>query len=309
MYAKILAPLDGSEVSELVLPYAQSLAESLSLPVTLLYATEPGHITIPQSLNPSRHGEELAAHRLQHAREYAESKAAGLRGAGLGVDVATPVEEPAPAIVVEASKNPATLIAMASHGRSGLARWWMGSVTDKVLHLTDNPMLIIRARGGPAAAGRQRFERITVPVDGSELAEEILPHAVYLSQAMGLTIDLARVNPSAEEYYRAMAVGPAEAMRAVPSYDEYIGVVDGEAEGYLAELKGRLLAQGAAAVDTLLRHGKAADSIADLAAATDNNLVAMTTHGRSGVGRLVLGSVAERVVRQSGDPVLLVRGG
>ena len=309
MYAKILAPLDGSEVSELVLPYAQSLAESLSLPVTLLYATEPGHITIPQSLNPSRHGEELAAHRLRHAREYAESKAAGLRGAGLRVDVVTPIEEPAPAIVVEASKNPATLIAMSSHGRSGLARWWMGSVTDKVLHLTDNPMLIIRARGGHTAAGRQRFERITVPVDGSELAEEILPHAVYLSRAMGLTIDLARVNPSAEEYYRSMAVGPAEAMRAVPPYEEYIAAVDGEAEGYLAELKGRLMAQGAAAVATLLRHGKAADSIADLAAATDNNLVAMTTHGRSGVGRLVLGSVAERVVRQSGDPVLLVRGG
>lgn len=309
MYAKILAPLDGSEVSEQALPYAQSLAESLSLPVTLLNAVEPEHITIPQSLNPSMHRQELAAHRTQRAREYAESKAAGLRGAGLRADVATPVDEPAAAIVAEAGKDPATLIAMSSHGRSGLARWWMGSVTDKVLHLTDNPMLIIRSRGGPAAAGRQRFERITVPVDGSELAEEILPHAVYLSRAMGLVIDLARVNPSAEEYYRSMAVGPAEAVRAVPSYDEYSAVMDGEAEGYLSELRGRLLAQGAAAVAPRLLHGKAADSIADLAAATDNNLVAMTTHGRSGVGRLVLGSVAERVVRQSGDPVLLVRGG
>ena len=309
MYAKILVPLDGSETSEQALPYAQPLAESLSLPVTLLYAVEPEHITIPQSLNPSMHRQELAAHRVQHAREYLESQAAGLRGAGLRVDAATPVDEPAAAIVAEAERNPATLIAMSSHGRSGLARWWMGSVTDKVLHLTANPMLILRARTGQTAAPPQRFERLTVPVDGSELAEEILPHVVYLSRAMGLTIDLARANPSAEEYYRSMSIGPAEAIRSVPSYDEYIAIVDGEAESYLSELKARLTAQGAAAVATRLLHGKAADSIADLAAATDNNLVAMTTHGRSGVGRLVLGSVAERVVRQSGDPVLLVRGG
>jgi len=96
--------------------------------------------------------------------------------------------------------------------------------------------------------------------------------------------------------------------RVTPSYEEYIHILDAEAEEYLADLKGRLTHPGAASVATHLMHGPPADTIADLAASTPNNLVAMTTHGRSGVGRMVLGSVAERVVRQSGDPVLLVRG-
>ena len=309
MYTKILATLDGSELSEQVLPYAQSLAAGLSLPVALLCAVEPEHLTIPQSLNPGLHAEEMAGHRLGRARDYVELKAAGLRGAGLRADTVTPVGEAASAIVAEADTDPGALIAMSSHGRSGLARWWMGSVTDKVLHLTANPMLIVRAADEGRTDPGARFERVIVPVDGSELAEEILPYVVYLSAAMGLAVDLVRVNPSAEEYYRAMSVGPAEAIRSVPPYDEYIAVIDGEAAGYLDEIKGRLMGQGAAAVATRLLHGRAADSISDLASATDNNLVAMTTHGRSGVGRLVLGSVAERVTRQSGDPVLLVRGG
>ena len=309
MYTQILAPLDGSGLSEQVLPYARSLAAGLSLPVTLLLAVEPEHYTIGQSLNPALHYPGMMSHRTQHADEYAESVAAGLRNGGLRAATATPAGDPAAAIVEEAAKDPGTLIAMSSHGRSGLARWWMGSVADKVLHLTHNPLLIIRAGSRHQTAPEGGFERITVPVDGSELAEEILPHAVYLSAALGLAIDLVRVNPSSVEYYRSMSIGPSEVMRSVPSYDEYAAIVDGEAEGYLSELEARLTQQGAASVETRLLHGQAADCIADLAAASDNNLVAMTTHGRSGVGRLVLGSVAERVVRQSGCPVLLVRAG
>ena len=307
MFTRILTPLDGSEVSEQVLPYAKSLAVGLSLPMTLLHAIEPETITIPQMLNPSLHIEEMAAHRNRHARMYIEPVAAGLRSEGLSVEAAIPEEEPANAIVTEAAKDPGTLITMSSHGRSGLARWWMGSVTDKVLHLTDNPILVIRSTAQAQPTAESDFQRITVPVDGSELAEEILPHVVYLSSAMGLTVDLVRANPSREEYNRFLSVGPSGVPRVTPSYEAYIAVADGEAEGYLAELKERLTRHGAASVETQLVHGPAADCIADLATATPNNLVAMTTHGRSGMGRLVMGSVAERVVRQSGDPVLLVR--
>jgi nucleotide-binding universal stress UspA family protein len=308
MYSQILTPLDGSEVSERVLPFARSLAEGLSLPMTLLYAIEPELLTIPQALNPSLHVHEMVAHRLRQARGYADPLATHLRNEGLAVQVEVPQREPAEAIVEEAGKDEGTLITMSSHGRSGLARWWMGSVTDKVLHLTNNPLLVIHATSGQQAAAESSFQHITVPVDGSELAESILPHAVYLSLAMNLAIGLVRVNPSRDDYYRSLSIGPSEVARVTPSYEEYIQIVDAEAEGYLAELKGRLTQQGVASVETRLMHGPPADTIADLAASTPNNLVAMTTHGRSGVGRMVLGSVAERVVRQSGDPVLLVRG-
>ena len=308
MYSRILTPLDGSEHSERVLPSARSLAAGLSLPVTLLYAIEPEHPSISQSLNPRLHQHQTAAHRTQRARAYLEPVAAGLRNAGLNVDTTIPQGDPATAIVEEADKDPGTLITMSSHGRSGLSRWWMGSVTDKVLHLTENPLLIIHAAAQQQTAPEEAFERITVPVDGSELAEEILPHVAYLSAAMGLAVDLVQAVPSREEYRRYLPIGPSEESSATPSYEEYAQIVGGEADSYLVDLKERLTQQGASPVETQLLHGPPADCIVDLATTTANNLVAMTTHGRSGVGRLVLGSVAERVVRQSGDPVLLIRG-
>ena len=278
------------------------------MPMTLLYAIEPELLTIPRTLNPSLHLRDMVARRQEQASGYADPLAERFRNEGLTVHVEVPHSEPAEAIVEEADKDAGTLITMSSHGRSGLARWWMGSVTDKVLHLANNPLLVIHAASGQQTAANINFQRITVPVDGSELAEGILPHAAYLSAAMNLVIDLVQVNPSRDEYYRSLSVGPSEVARVTPTYEEYIQIVDGEAEGYLAELKARLTQHGLASVETHLLHGPAADTIADLSASTANNLVAMTTHGRSGVGRMVLGSVAERVVRQSGDPVLLVRG-
>ena len=277
--------------------------------MTLLYAVEPEVLTIPRVLNPSLHLEEMVGHRVERATHYLGPVSDSLQSAGLQVDIEVPQAEPAQAIVENAARDPGTLITMSSHGRSGLARWWMGSVTDKVLHLTDNPMMVIQAVEQPRSAPGSNFERIIVPVDGSELAEEILPHVVFLSAAMGLSVDLVQANPSRDEYYRSMSIGPNELSRATHSYEDYINAVDGESMTYLAELTDRLIHQGAASVEAQLLHGPAANCIADLATATSNNLVAMTTHGRSGVGRLVLGSVAERVVRQSGDPVLLVRGG
>ena len=309
MYTRILTPLDGSPTSEQVIPFARSLAATLSLPMTLLHAVEPEVLTIPRVLNPSLHLEEMVGHRVRRATSYLGPISEGLQKAGVSVDSEIPQGEPASAIVESAAREAGTLIAMSSHGRSGLARWWMGSITDKVLHLTDNPLLVIRAVDQPQRAPENRFESVTVPVDGSELAEEILPHAIFLSRSMGLTIQLVQANPSRDEYYRSMSIGPNEVSRATPSYEDYIGAVDADSEAYLAEVKERLTQQGAPSVETHLLHGPAAESISDFAAATSNNLVAMTTHGRSGVGRLVLGSVAERVVRQSGDPVLLIRGG
>ena len=309
MYTRILMPLDGSSTSEQVLPYAVSLAASLTLPMTLIYAVEPEVLTIPRVLNPSLHLEELVDHRVRHANSYLQPVYDHLRNTGMAVNVETPQAEPAQAIIENATQDPGTLIAMSSHGRSGLSRWWMGSVTDKVLHLTDNPLLVIRAADQPRGVPESNFERVTVPVDGSELAEEILPHVLYLATSLGLTIDLVQANPSRDEYYRSMSIGPNDMAHATPSYEEYIGTVNDDSETYLAALKDRLIRSGASSVETRLLYGPAAECIADFAAATSNNLVAMTAHGRSGVGRLVLGSVAERVVRQSGDPVLLVRSG
>ena len=307
MYTRILTPLDGSEVSEHVLPYVRSLASSLSIPLSLLLAIEPDHPTIGQSLNPSLHWHETESHRRGHAEEYLASVASRLRGAGVSVDSITPGSEPATAIVDEAAKDPGTLIAMSSHGRSGLARWWMGSVADKVLHMADNPLLLIRSQAQAPATQESKPERLIVPVDGSELAEEILPHVVHLSRAMDLPVELVRVTMSEAEYYQAMSMGLRVLPPTMPSFQSFSEGMDGEAFQYLVEIRERLERQGVATVHARLLQGSPADSIVDLATSSGHSLVVMTTHGRSGVGRMVLGSVAERVVRQSGGPVLLIR--
>ena len=311
MYTRILVSLDGSDTAEKVLPYASSLAAGLSLPLTLALVVEPSHPSIVRQLNPMIHDHETAEHRIGHAEEYLEAVSERLRGEGIDASHVTPQGDPAMMIVEEAEKDNGTLIAMASHGRAGLARWWLGSVTDKVLHLTSHPLLIIRStqqadspESAPADGG---LEGMVVPVDGSELAEQALPHAACVAKELALPVALARVTPSSAEYYRAMAVGPLDAPPRIPPYESFAAEVDAEAQAYLDLVSQRLQSEGVASVEGRLLHGAPAECIIDLATESPHRLVAMTTHGRSGVGRLVLGSVAERVVRQSGAPVLLVR--
>ncbi len=306
MYKRILVPLDGSEFSERVLPVAQRLATGLALPVKLLHAIEPEHPSISQSLNERLYYVHSAHHRGLHARAYAEPVRTRLMEAGLSVDIAIPQGDPGDAIVEEASREPGTLITMSSHGRSGAFRWWTGSVADRVLHKTDSPLLMIRPGDRRGAAAEGKFGRIVVPVDGSEIAEQALDHASHLGKSMGLVVELIRAVPSAEEYGNLASLGPANLVSQAPTYAEYRAIVEGEAEGYLAELAGRLKQDGAR-VDWRVLHGPAAAAIIDHSVAREDALLVMTTHGRSGVARMVLGSVAERVVRQSGEPVLLIR--
>ncbi len=309
-YTQILLPLDGSAVSEQAIPHVAALARALQVPVRLLMAVEPDSPAITQSLFSNRRWIEPASTREKQAREYLLQVADTLGERGISVETVVPLWEPVGAIVQEAAKQPETLIAMASHGRSGLARWWMGSVTDKVLHMSDNPVLVIRAREQEAVADSDAPSRIIVPLDGSELSEGSLPHAMHLAGKLGAAVTLLQITPSEAEYYGQIGVGPGMAPAiplSSPPISEIAELVRQEAQGYLDSLRDRLSSQGTVAVEAHVVPGTPEDTIVDFAAAQPNVLVAMTTHGRSGVGRMMLGSVAERVVRQSGCPVLLIR--
>jgi nucleotide-binding universal stress UspA family protein len=309
MYTRILTPLDGSDLSEQVIPYARALASRLSLPLTLLMAIEPEHPTIGQSLNPLLHSHETEEHRADHAQGYLSSVASRMQDASLRTETLVPRGEPASAIVEDAGRDPGTLIAMSSHGRSGFARWWMGSVADKVLHLADNPLLITRSQPHPVSAAEIEPDRVIVSLDGSDVAEEVLPHVAFIASRMGIPVDLVHVTMSEAEYYQSMSMGLRVLPPRLPSFRSYAERVTGAAEDYVAGVKRRLHQEGVATVQERLLQGSPADCIVDAATANPHNLVAMTTHGRSGVGRMILGSVAERVVRHSSCPVLLVRAG
>lgn len=278
MYSEILVPLDGSHLSEQVLPYVRMLAGSFGLPVQLFQAFGP----VSEELADPVHGRYLDAVSASYrnaATDYLNGVKKSLGGIGTPVTCTVREGRPAHLIVDEAEKTPGTLIAMSTHGRSGVSRWLMGSVTNKVLHATNAPILVVRASEAEYAAPPSDLTSIIVPLDGSLLAEESLSHATDLAKAMKLNVILARVETDGEE------VG----------------------DRYLHEVRERLAREGVTSVEKRVLHGHPAVNLVDLAHDTRESLIAMTTHGRSGIGRWVMGSVTDRVVRHSGDPVLVIR--
>ena len=230
MYTRILAPLDGSVLSEQVIPYARAIAARLSLPMTLLMAIEPDHPTIGQALNPELHSHELVAHRAGHAQSYLSSVAARLRDAGITAGTVVPRGEPAQSVVDEASQDDGTLIAMSSHGRSGFARWWMGSVADKVLHMADHPLLLVRSHPRQGTSGERPPERLIVPLDGSDEAEDVLPHVANLASRMNIPVNLVQVIISEAEYYQAMSMGLRVLPPSLPSFRTFVDRAEGRGQ-------------------------------------------------------------------------------
>jgi len=132
------------------------------------------------------------------------------------------------------------------------------------------------------------------------VAEQVVPHVVNLAKGLGLRVILVSVTFPTEDAYRAMGY-------PVTPYGDLSWQVDAQAEGYFQQIRENLHQQGVSQVEEKLLHGHPAGAIVDLARKTPSSLIAMATHGRSGVGRWVLGSVTDRVIRHSGGPILVIR--
>jgi nucleotide-binding universal stress UspA family protein len=212
-------------------------------------------------------------------------------------------------IIEEAQKSPNSLVAMSTHGRSGISRWLMGSVTDNVLHHTKNPMLIFRTHQEGEPESDTNLETIIVPLDGSPLAEEILPHVAALAMALNLKVTLVRAAATAEQFHAVTGIQRIDGVTGIhfQNFESMTHDAGNQAAEYIKEQEDHLRRQGVTNVDHKILPGSAAHVIVDLALETPDNLVAMTTHGHSGPARWTLGSVTDRVVRHSGDPVLVVR--
>lgn len=300
MYTRILVPLDGSKLAEGVLPYARLLGKGLGSRIELLRVIEP--LPVVSLTDPAReaHRQKSIAGLTAEAEKYLKDTVTSLQTAELTASKTIRHGDPSAETVEESEVEPATLIAMSTHGRSGLARWAWGSVTDKVLHGSCKPLLIVRSREENGEAPPVRLETIIVPLDESPLAEQVLPYVADLAKKLGLKVILLQATPHPGDYYRYMEYPPV-------GLENMARDVDSAAADYLLETKNKLLGQGVTSVEERLLHGHPAAAIVDLAQKTPGSLVAMTTHGRSGVGRWVMGSVADRVIRHSGGPVLLIR--
>jgi nucleotide-binding universal stress UspA family protein len=300
MYTRMLIPLDGSKLAENVLPYARTLARALELRIELLSVVDSMDFARTANAGHVRDFDPLIEAATQEGKRYLEGIARSFGGTKVSYAVEHGVADKI--IIDNAAGDKDTLIAMATRGRSGIHRWLMGSVAEKVLRGATNPLLLVRGDEEGKSEGEATLKSIVVPLDGSKLAESVLPRAVELAKSLSLAIVLTR----AYQIPLSAAYAGAEAPY-IPNQDALLNLVREEAGAYLEEKVNELHQNGIDKVSSILLVGSGADEIIDLARSTPDNLIAMCTHGRSGVGRWVLGSVTEKVVRHSGDPVLVVR--
>jgi nucleotide-binding universal stress UspA family protein len=299
MFTRILIPLDGSKTAEKVLPYARFLAGSLKLPVELLAVVDIVEMATHMSADRARYLDTMIEDSVRNSEQYLR----GVAGTFPGANTKCTVEKgKAEQVIIEtAAADKGTLITMATHGRSGINRWLLGSIAEKVLRGATNPLLLVRATDEAKADRVATLKSIVVPLDGSELAESVLPTVVELAKILKLQVILFRAYSIPYSAYAS-----AEGYYAV-DYEELLKAMREEAAGYLEKKTEAVQELGIDKVSCVAKEGFAADEIISLSRKSPDNLIAMCTHGRSGVKRWVLGSVTETVVRHSADPVLVIR--
>ena len=306
MYDRIFVPLDGSPLAEQVLPYVTRISLGMGIPIHLMQVIPP----VSEALADPAHGlyqTGISAGFHDQAMDYLNS----IKRNHSDVEITCEAHEGdvVTHIIEEADKSPDSLVAMSTHGRSGVTRWLMGSVTDNVLHHTKNPMLIYRTHQEGDPEPDTNLETIIVPLDGSPLAEQVLPHVTALARAMNLKVTLVRAAATAEQFRAVTGFQRIDGVSGLhfQNFETMTQAAGAQAADYIKEQENSLRRQGIASVDHKIVPGSAAHVIVDVALETPDNLVAMTTHGHSGPARWTLGSVTDRVVRHSGDPVLVVR--
>jgi nucleotide-binding universal stress UspA family protein len=299
MYSKLLIPLDGSRTAEKVLPYARFLAAKFKVPVELLAVIDIADIASHVASEKARFLDTIIEDGVQHSTSYLR----GIATTFPGVDVRCMVEKgkAEDTIIEQAAADKTMLVTMATHGRSGVNRFLLGSVAEKVLRGTVNPFLLVRAGDEAKSEGETTVRSVVVPLDGSELAEKVLPIVADMAKKLDLEVELFRA------YHIPYNVYAGDEGFNAANYDELLTSVREEAKAYLDKKAAELGRLGASKVTCVTKEGFAADEIIAFGRKTADNLIAMSSHGRSGVKRWVLGSVAETVVRHSGDPVLIVR--
>lgn len=280
---RILVPLDGSATSEGALPVAEAVARRTQGTLALIRAVESSSMTA-----------------IAETEEYLATTSQRIAKRGLTVETGVPVGSPAEWILEEIDLRKVTLVVMGTHDRSGPDRWLHGSVAESVIGRAAVPVMVVHTTGGAAPAERfdQPMPILVVPLDGSEFAEAALPTAIQLANDWNARLVLVSViAPAARVAYTDGMLAPYDDVDAT--------ALRQQAEGYLRKITiqvGPELVQA-----TLVALGEPAAQISVAAEEFGAAAVVMATHGRTGVVRTLLGSVAGQVVHSSALPVVLVR--
>jgi nucleotide-binding universal stress UspA family protein len=285
MIHKILIPLDGSDLAERALVPALQLAQYSEAPISLLrsVSTERVLATDPYTLGTFTTGETNPS--LEIARKDALSYLTSLHKSKIkGVEVKLQMREgdPATTIIDVAQEDSTDLIAMSSHGYSGVTRWVLGSVAERVLRAAPCPVFIVRSA--------QPVRHMLIPLDGSSLSEHILSSAIDAALAFNCKVTFLRSiqSPSVTDVEDLEKIEPGLGR-------SYVDEIHETASAYLNVFANRYRTR-VSDLNLVVIHGSPPQNILDYASLHDVDLIAMSTHGRTGLKRWVYGSVTEKVL-------------
>ena len=293
LYDKILVPLDGSMLAEQVLPHLQRLATPTDTTFVLVNVINSANYVATHSRYlPPDYFTRLRA----SAEAYLAEQQRPLEEAGFRVEAYVGDGDAAGSVLQIATATHADLIAMTTHGHSGFVRWALGSVAERIISETTLPIFLVRET---TALPSNKLHRILVPLDGSALAEQALPTASALAKATGAELLLLQViQPLDDRNQDILFKDAAEAQAAFAEWRT-------NAEAYLHG-KGQPFQDEGVTCLSKAELGDVAPTIIDTATNERIDLLVMSTHGRSGLGRWVYGSVANKVLRGVTCPLLLI---
>jgi nucleotide-binding universal stress UspA family protein len=286
MWKKILVPLDGSDLAELALPYAEELANAFKSEVILLHVSEPSE-----------------SH-YQHMHQlYIEEVAQRVKDRIRKIRPVLVTGKSAEEIIGYAEKNDVGLLIMTSHGRSGILSWATGSIASKLLQAATMPVLLVKAAKPKRRVTREvLLNRILLPLDGSEAGEAAVAYVGELMSRLESEVTLLGVISSGQHI---RSVGGLDYISYPP---EQIEIFKKEAQEYLDGVYRRLKRRrGTVRVTINVGAGDVGQGIIKFAEEKGVDLIAVSSHGHSGIEKWVFGSIANKVVQGSKAPVLVVK--
>jgi nucleotide-binding universal stress UspA family protein len=274
---RIIVPLDGSAVAEMILPDVRRILRLAGSEIILIRSEFPVLADVYPSV--------VHDTALEDAKTYLQNVADRLSEEGVRTRTIVDFGPAAEFVLRIARQERATLIALATHGRTGATRALMGSVAEQIIRKSAVPVVAFRSLpAGPAESfptgERRQVRNILLPLDRSERAIRALDPAADLCRLFGARLILLHILESDEDSTSAQAF-----LQAVEARADSQGIV----------------------VTSLVERGNVVDEILDVARFHDADLIAMATHGRRGLSRLVTGSVTEGVLRKAFIPVLVLR--
>ena len=285
MYDTILLPFDGSEGAAEVLHHASEIAHWAGATIQILYVadTTRDSVTVVEG--------QTVDVLEQEGEDVVEEAAQTLDTLGISYDTDVVQGNPAPTIVEYADRYDQDLVVMPTHGREGISRSLMGSVSEKVVRLSDVPVLTARMQ--PDETLEFPYENVLVPTDGSAAATHAAEHVLSLAASLDATVHVLSVVDDATLGLDVRSTGSGkESERAATDAVEAV-VSEAESRGV---------------TDTVrhVEHGSPFDEIIDSIESNEIDAIGMGSTGRRGTDRILLGSVAEKTVREATVPVVTV---